>query len=141
MNTKLVPETVYHIKFHIKTYLQSFVSIYHLYHFLESFTKVFFATLASHWTTVSSLKPLISGVTLSENAPSIPCIPSCNMIYLRYCFSFLPVSTTFEVTSCVFRLKCFNYYTDLVPLPYLLLHYIGWYNHMETKKGWIVTTK
>ena len=32
MYTELVPETVHYFKFHLNIYLQSFVSIYHLYH-------------------------------------------------------------------------------------------------------------
>ena len=32
MYTKLVPEIVHYIKFHIKIYLQSFVPVYHLCH-------------------------------------------------------------------------------------------------------------
>ena len=49
-NPRTVPKTVYYIKIHIKIYLQSFVTNYHLYHLIcfESSTKVFFTTQRSH---------------------------------------------------------------------------------------------
>ena len=53
--TKLVPETVSYIHYAIKIYLESFVSIYQLYHLFEIiylFTKVFYKlsiTLINNW--------------------------------------------------------------------------------------------
>ena len=96
--------------------------------------KVFFTTRTSHRTTGSSVKPSISDVTLSENVPWVPGIPSC-MICPTYYFSiFSAVIAVFEVTSCIVILKCFNCSNYLVTLPFLLRHYIGRYNHMEMVK-------
>ena len=79
MYTKLFPETVHYITFHINIYLQSFVSIYHLYNLFGIINEmnVFFTTGTSHQTTGSLVKSLISGGTLSENVPWVPGIPSC----------------------------------------------------------------
>ena len=58
MYTKLIPKTAHYIQFHIKIYLRSFVSIYHLYHLFGIITKVFFTTQISYFR-----------LTLSENTP------------------------------------------------------------------------
>ena len=42
MLTKLVPETVHNITFHIRIYLKSFVSIYYLYHLFGTIYKSIF---------------------------------------------------------------------------------------------------
>ena len=108
-------------KFHKKIYLESFVFIIHIcINYLESSTKRFSAAWASHWTTGSSVKPSKSRATLSENAPWVPAILSCSLT----CFSFYSVIPTFDVTSCIFALKYFNHSNSVVPLPFLLHHYI-----------------
>ena len=38
------------------------------------------------------------------------------------------VMTTFKVTSCIFVLRCFNCSNSILPLPFLLHHYIRRYN-------------
>ena len=69
MYSKLVP--VHYISFtlkYIKIYLESIAPIYHLCIYLQSSLKVLSTTWTSHWTTGSSVKPLISGAPFSENA-------------------------------------------------------------------------
>ena len=56
-------------KFHIKIYLESFVSIYHLYHLFGMIYKSISYNFNITLTTGSSVKPSISGVTLSANVP------------------------------------------------------------------------
>ena len=63
---------------------------------------------------------------------------SCSM---TYCFSFFSVIATFNVASCIFVLKCFNWSYSLVPFPFLLDCYNGQYNQMKIMKRWIVTIK
>ena len=52
MYTKLVPAETAHYKFHIKIYLESFVSIYHLYHLFGIIYESIFYSLniiLNHW--------------------------------------------------------------------------------------------
>ena len=133
MYAKLIPEAVQYIKFHVKFICN------HLYLFiiyiicLELSTKLFFTTRTALSNTCSSVKPSISKVTFSKDVPQVPCIPSFN-ICRRYCFSFFSVIATFEVTSRIFILKCFNFSNYLLTLPFLLCYYIERYNHMEFVK-------
>ena len=108
-------------KFLIKTYLEPLVFGYYFIIYLESFIKVFFLTWTSYWTTSSSVNPSISGATLRENAPWVPGIFGCSLIH---CFSFFSIIATFEVTSCISLLKCLWCSNSLVPLPFLLCHYV-----------------
>ena len=64
----------------------------------------FASTWTSHWNTDSSVKRSISGVTLSENTPWLHYIPVA-----RHNFSFFSVIRIFEITYCIFVLKCFIY--------------------------------
>ena len=104
--TKLVPQTVSYIHYAIKFYLESFVSIYQLYHLFEIiylFTKVFYnlgITLINNWFISKTIN-----MTLSKNAPWVPDILSGS---LTYCFQFFSAIATFEVTSRIFVHKCFN---------------------------------
>ena len=133
MNAKLIPEAVQYIKFHVNFICN------HLYLFiiyiicLESSTKLFFTTRTALSNTCSSVKPSKSKVTFSKNVPQVPCIPSFN-ICRQYCFSLFSVIATFEVTSRIFILKCFNFSNYLLTLPFLLCYYIERYNHMEFVK-------
>lgn len=68
----------------------------------------------------------MSRTTLFENSPGLPAILSCNMTYI----SFFSVSTTFEVTSCIFKLTCFNCSNSLVLLQFLFHHY-DWCNKFK----------
>ena len=86
------------------------------------YTKLVSTTWTSYWTTVSSVKPLILGVTLSENAPWVPGIPVA-----WHSFSFFSVMTIFEVTFCIFVLKCCDCSNSLVPFLCLLHNYIRRY--------------
>ena len=70
----------------------------------------------------------MSWATLSENPPGLPAILSCNMTYI----SFFSVSTTFEVTSCIFKLTCFNCSNSLVLFQFLFHHY-DWCNKFKWK--------
>ena len=63
----------------------------------------FTSTWTSHWNTDSSVKRSISGVTLSENTPCLHYIPVA-----RHNFSFFSVIRIFEITYCIFALKCFS---------------------------------
>ena len=63
----------------------------------------FASTWTSHWNTDSSVKPSISGVTLSESTPWVHSIPVA-----RHIFSFFSVIRIFEITYCIFVLKCFS---------------------------------
>ena len=69
MNTKIVPETV-HFLFTLK-FIYNYFCLLFIFGtiYLKSSAEVIFATITSHWTTDSSVKQSISGVTLSENAP------------------------------------------------------------------------
>ena len=96
-------------KFHIKIYLELFIYIWS-------------TTWVSHWTTGSSVKPSTSEVTLSENSPWVPGIPR-----VWHSFSFFSVITIFEITFCIFVPKCFSCSNSLVPLLFLLCHYIRRY--------------
>ena len=57
------------------------------------------------------------------------------------CFSFFSVISTFKVTCCIFALICFNCSNSLVPVSFLLHHYIGQYNQMEILMWRIATIK
>ena len=133
MYTILIPEAVYYIKFHIKFICNHLYRLIIYVICLESSLKVFFTTRTALSNTCSSVKPLISKVTFSKNVPQVPCLPSFN-ICGRYCFSFFSVIATFEVTSSIFIIKCFNCSNYLLPLSFLLCYYIEGYNHMEFVK-------
>ena len=94
--------------FHIKIYFQSFVSIYHVYHLFWIINKniLYISNITLNYCLISETN---IWVTLSENT-----IPSC-MICQTYCFSFLTLIATFQVTTCIFKLKCFNCSSYLVP--------------------------
>ena len=85
MSLKLVPETVYYIKFHIKIYLQPCVSFVICIIYLESSTKAFLQFDHHIEILDHAVKSSTSGLILSENASWDPGILSC-MIYLTYCF-------------------------------------------------------
>ena len=118
-------------KFHIKIYLESFISIYHLYHLFAIINTGIFYNLkiTLNYSTGSSVKPSISGLTLFENAPWVPGIP-----VVWHIFSFFSVMTIFELISCIFVLKWFICSNHLLPLPFLLCYYIRWYIQMG--KSW-----
>lgn len=101
MYTKVVPEKVHYIKFHIKLYLQSFAYNYKLdcIIYFESSAKVFFTTQTSHWNTDSWVKSLIPRISSSDDAPWGSGIPSC-MIWLF--FSFLSINRNFVSHFFVF---------------------------------------
>ena len=126
--------------FHIKIYLESFVSIYHLFViciiYLESSVKVFSKTWTWHWTTGSSVKTIISGVTLSEIAP---CVPGISIVW--HSFWFFSVLTISEITFCIFTVKCFSCSNSFVLLSFLARHYSRWYeSNGEIVKRWIAAT-
>ena len=124
-------------KFHNKICLDicnylSFISF-----FLGSSTKVFSTTWTWHWNTGPSLKPSTSGVTLFQNVTWVT-----GILVVRHSFSLFTVIVTFEATSCIFVLKCFNCSESMLPLPFLFCHHIRWqYNQMQTDmeiaKPWI----
>ena len=116
MYIKLVPETVHYIKFHIKIYLQSFTSIYHLYHlFAIIYESIFYnSNIKSNYWFISKIINI--WVTFSENTPCVPGIPSCitcpkyvGQIY-AYWFSF------FSVTTNLKSLLVFSYSNALIVL-------------------------
>ena len=120
MYTKSVPQTVHYTSFTIRSIRN------HLHRFticiiyLEWSIKVFSTIWTSHWTTGSSVKPSISGVKLSENAPWVL------VSLLWQSFPYLSVITIFEITSCIFILKWISCCNSLVvPLPFLLCHYVN----------------
>ena len=94
--------------FHIKIYFQSFLSIYHVCHLFGIICKniLYISNISWNYCFISETN---IWVTLSENT-----IPSC-MICQTYCFSFLTLIATFQVTTCTFKLKCFNCSNYLVP--------------------------
>ena len=94
--------------FHIKIYFQSFVSIYHVCHLFGIICKNILYISNISWN-YCFIRETNIWVTLSENT-----IPSC-MICQTYCFSFLTLIATFQVTTCIFKLKCFNCSNYLVP--------------------------
>ena len=109
--------------------------------------EVFFTTRRLLRTTGSSVKPSMSGVILSGNVSYIPGVPCCIICQTyvgqvcTYCFWLFSVTAAFEVTSCIFILKCFNCSNYCVTLPFMLCHNIGQYSHMEMVKRWIATIK
>ena len=127
-------------KFHNKIYLKLFVSIYHFYHIFGIIFKGIFYNLniTLNFWFISTMKTSISGGTLSENSPWVSGILSCN---LKNRFLFFSVIATFKVTSCFFVLKRFSWSNSLVPLPFLLQHYIGQFNQIKIVKRWIVAKK
>ena len=94
--------------FHIKIYFQSFVSIYHVCHLFGIICKNILYISNISWN-YCFIRETNIWVTLSKNT-----IPSC-MICQTYCFSFLTLIATFQVTTCIFKLKCFNCSNYLVP--------------------------
>ena len=63
----------------------------------------------------------------------VPGIPSCS---LTYCFSFFSVITTFEITPCIFVLKCNASITVIFWYPFFLLgHDIAQYNQNRKAIG------
>ena len=131
--TKISSRSCKPYRFPIKINLESFVSIYHWYHFFGIIYKSIFYNLniLHWWKAGSAVKPSISKVTLSKNDRWIPGILSCSMTYW---FSFFSVITAFDVTSCIFILEYFNRSNSLVHFPVLLGHYNKWYNETETMK-------
>ena len=114
----VVPETVHYISFALKfiwnhMYLFIICIIY-----LESSIKVFSANLNITLTTSSSVKPSISGVTSSKNALWVTGIPILTKFII-----FLSNSNIWN--HLYFRAHMFSCYNSLVPLPFLLLYYIG----------------
>ena len=92
-----------------KTVLSSKTKFIIFINYFQSSMKVFSTTGISYWTTGSSLK-LISGVNCVDKCPLLE-----YMICLRYCFSFFSViAASFHVTSCIFKLRCFNCSNSLV---------------------------
>ena len=146
MYTALVPETVPYIKFHIKTYSQSSVSICNLLYFIILYHlfwiiygSIFYDSkiTPNYWFISKTINVwgnfvwkclLYPWNTLLYNLPNI------HWTICTYCFSFFSVTAAFEVTSCIFILKCFNCSNYCVTLPFLLCHNIGQYSHMEMVK-------
>ena len=108
-------------KFQIKIYWS------HLYLFiiciiyLQSSTKLCSTTWTSHWITVSSVKPSISGVTFLENVLWVPgTLMSDKVLH----FSQI---TIFQISSCIFVLKCFS--VALIPwyiFPFCTVIIVGY---------------
>ena len=84
----------------------------------------FTSTWTSHWNTDSSVKRSISGVTLSENTPWLHYIPVA-----RHNFSFFSVIRIFEITYCIFALKCFSCSKGAY------IKYVGWWG--GGRAGWL----
>ena len=108
-------------KFQIKIYLESFVSIYHLYHLFAISTKLCSTTWTSHWITVSSVKPSISGVTFLENVLWVPGTLMSDKVQTN------SQITIFQISSCIFVLKCFS--VALIPwyiFPFCTVIIVGY---------------
>ena len=143
MYTALVPETVPYIKFHIKTFSQSFVSICNLLYFIILYHlfwiiygSIFYDSkiTPNYWFISKTINVWGNFVQKCLFIPGIPCCIICQTYVgqvCTYCFSFFSVTAAFEVTSCIFILKCFNCSNYCVTLPFLLCHNIGQYSHME----------
>ena len=113
-------------KFHIKIYLESFVSIYNLYHLFGIIYKSIFLNFnitLNYWFISKTI--FIRGNFIWKCPLGDPDIP-----VVRHRFSFFSVLTIMEITSCIFVLKYFSCSNSLVPLPFLLRHYIRRYNQM-----------
>ena len=126
----------------IKIYLESFASIYHLYHLFGIMHKSIFYNLnASHQWVGSSVKPSVSGVT-SSKMPLGFLVYAAVVWHIVYYFSQL--IATFDLKLLLvfsYSNASFNWSNSLVPFSFLLRHYNGQYSQMEIEKRWIATIK
>ena len=90
--------------------MESFVSIYHLYHLFG----IIYKSIFYNFKTINIRGNFIKKCPLGD-----PCIS-----VVWHSFSFFSVITIIEITSCIFVLKCFSCSNSLVPFPFLLHHYI-----------------
>ena len=113
-------------KFNIKIYLELFVSIYPLNHLFGIIYKSKFYNFnvtLNNWFISRTIN--IRGNFIWKWPLWDPGIPEI----IGHSFSFFSVITIIEITSCIFALKCVSC-SFLVPLPFLLRHYIRRYNQM-----------
>ena len=106
-------------KLHIKIYLESFESISHLYNlFWIIYKSIFykFNITLNHWFIGKSINIRSNFIYKSPLGPWYPAV--------WYIFSHFSLITIFKITSYIFALKCFSCSNFLVPLPFLLRHYI-----------------
>ena len=115
--TKLVSQTVHTLyQFHIKFHLESIESIYHLSIFYN--LNITF----NYWLISKTINIRGNFIWKCHLCPWY----SCTDIV----FSFFSVIITYEVTSCIFVLICFNCSNSLVSFAFMLHQYIRWYNPM-----------
>ena len=129
------------LKFHIKTYLESFVSICHLYHLLKIIYKSVFYNLNITLNYRFISKTIISnGLDRFISKTRGKFIWECPWSPWQPCslsFSFFLVMPTLKVTSCIFVLKCFNCSNSSIHVPFLLCYRIRRHNQMEIVNRWI----
>ena len=115
-------------KLHIKIFLESFASIYHLYHLFGIIYKSIFYKLNStlnHWFISKSINIRSNFIYKSPLGPWFPAV-----------FSYFSVIKIFKITSYIFALKCFSCSNSLVLLPIILVpHLLILGNINQTEKS------